>query len=206
MKRLYYLVICIFFLLSGCSGQQDHQNEEAARFSGLVYSLEDNRVLIVQDLDHVNIPWTSWFEQGKRAVSFSITEETQIEIEGEEVEPTRLARGQQVEVWHSGALAESYPEQGSALKIIILDANPAEEFQIDSGRFSGLTENNGETLFQIKISGVPDELPPRAYRLTDEAWVLFEQLKLEEDAEILFYYLEDQQTDGLIYDLSALHN
>jgi hypothetical protein len=212
MNRFKGLVaICIlqFFLISfaGCSSRTDDvgdTDDQLDRFQGIVYALEDNRILVIQDLENVNIPWSLWFEEGKRAVSFSITEgETIIEIAGEEQDPAALARGQTVEIWHSGALAESYPEQGSALKVIIIDPAAAEEAFTDSGRFAGLSNNTGNVLIMIRISGIPDELPPRSYRLTTEAAKIVENLSLTEGTEVIFRYLADEQSDGLIFDLST---
>lgn len=196
--------LCLIF--SGCTGAGDDPTDEISLHSGLIYSIEENRILVVHDLENVNIPWNSWFETGKRAIVFSITADTVIELDGEAVNPDQLERGQSVEVFYSGALAESYPEQGSADKVTIINSAAAAEKLTDSGRFSGLETAEGEQLIAIHISGTPDEIPPRIFRLTPEAEELLNQLNLAAGTEILFFYLEDEETAGLIYDLSLLNN
>ncbi len=208
MKNIFIIIVIMLTLLVlmsvGCKDSDDEPAAEISIHSGLIYMIEDNRVLVVEGIESVNIPWNSWFEKGARAIMFSVTSDTIIGLNGEVVNAEFLERGQAVEVRYSGPIAESYPEQGGADKIIIIQETSAGDFRIDSGRFSGLMEDGVETLISIRISGVPEELPPRAFRLTDEAGVLMEQLNLGEGSEILFRYLNDDISDGLIFDISLL--
>lgn len=206
-NKLVILVIMLALLVlssTGCKDSNDQPGAEISTHRGLVYMIEDNSVLVVEGIESVNIPWNSWFEKGARAIMFSVTADTVIELNGEVVDAALLERGQAVEVRYSGALAESYPEQGGADKIIIIQETSAGDFRTDSGRFSGLSAEGEEPLISIRISGVPEELPPRAFRLTNEASVLMEQLNLQEGSEILFRYLDDDKSDGLIFDISLL--
>jgi hypothetical protein len=61
-------------------------------------------------------------------------------------------------------------------------------------------------LIEVKISGTPDELPARSFRLTAEAASLVSELALDAEEEILFRYLPDQESDGLIFDLERIAN
>ncbi len=208
MKRAVKVVLVILLAVTmlaaaGCGSGEEDPVDEVEPISGLIYSIEENAILVVGDIDSVNIPRAEWFEQGKRAVYFTLTEETVIESAGEVVTAAQLARGQRVAVYHPGFLAESYPEQGGALKVVILDSSAAEDFSIDSGRFMGLAETG---LVEVKISGTPDELPARSYRLTTEAAKLVDELALDVEEEILFRYLPDQESDGLIFDLDRIMN
>jgi hypothetical protein len=206
-KSISVLMIILTVLIittTGCTNYKDNTVDETAKQSGLIFMIEDNRVLVVDGIENVNIPWNSWFENGKRAIMFGVTEDTEIELNGEAVTVERLKRGQAVEVWYSGPLAESYPEQGSADRIVIINETSAGDFRTDSGRFSGMAADEEELLISIRISGVPEEIPPRVFRLTDEAGILLDQLDLQEGSEILFRYLEDETSDGLIFDLSLL--
>lgn len=142
-KLLILLTVLLIALLiaAGCGEDQDNPIETPGPISGLIYSYEENVILVVGEIDDVNIPREEWFEAGRRAVYFTITADTVIEHEGEAVAPERLARGQKVDVWHEGFLAESYPEQGGAVRIVIVDDSVAEEYQTDSGRFIGAMVN-----------------------------------------------------------------
>jgi hypothetical protein len=208
-NRIAIPVIMLFLLVLtsvGCKSSADLPDAEISTHSGLIYLIEDNRILVVEGIDSVNIPWNSWFEAGKRAIVFSITADTVIELDNETVTADQLRRGQSVEVLYSGALAESYPEQGSADKVMIINPTASAEKMTDSGRFSGLETAEGEMLIAIHISGTPEEMPPRVYRLTPEAGELLDHLKPSAGDELLFHYIGDQESAGLIYDLSLLKN
>jgi len=131
---------------------------------GVVNSTEGDTILVVEGIDRPGVPQEEWF--GKRAINFTITGDTVIERDGKPVSPDDFT-GLKVEVWADGPIAESYPEQARAGRIVILEdlsgnSGAAEEEFIDSGRFAGL---DGDVI-AVKISGVPDEVDPREFRLT----------------------------------------
>lgn len=201
------MILAVFMIVSGCAkGVIEDNNDMAGPISGLIYSIEENRILVIGGIDDVNIPQEKWFESGNRAVYFSITEETIIELNEETVSAERLARGQMVDVYHEGFLAESYPEQGGALKIVIVNTDSAGEYSTDSGRYIGIMVNGEGELLEVKISGVPDEMPSRLYKMTDEAREIIVDLELEAEEEIIFRYLPDSDSEGLIFDLSRIVN
>ena len=205
---LIFIVILVMFFGAGCSINGDEPSQEPGQepISGTVYSIENGRILVVSGLEDVNIPWSVWFEEGYRAVYFAVEDDTVAELDGEKVDTSLIARGQKVDVYHEGFLAESYPEQGKALRVVITDPEAAEEEFIDSGRFIGVMVNESAELLEIKISGVPEEMPSRFYHLTDQAWNVFNSLDLEPKEVIIFRYMEDDQTDGLIFDFARLEN
>ena len=207
-KAIFLVLVSLsLFFVVGCSSAVDDDPDElAGPISGLIYEWESNRILVVDGISSVNIPRQLWFENGHRAVSFAITEDTVIEINGESVTADSLARGQAVEVWHEGSLAESYPEQGGALKVVIVNPEAASEATTDSGRYIGVMTGESGDFVEIKITGVPDEIPSRLYQLTEEAWAIFNQLNLASEDVILFRYLPDSDSDGLIFDLSSIEN
>jgi hypothetical protein len=180
-KLLFITVLVLMLALSGtgCSGPAEEpiDDPEQEPISGTIYRFDDNRILVVDGITSVNIPWSKWFEQGHRAVYFTVEDDTMVELNGEEVRAENLSRGQKVEVYHEGFLAESYPEQGKALKVVITDQTSAEEELIESGRLIGLTE---EGLLEIKISGVPEEMPAKIYAITSEAREVLSSMTLEE--------------------------
>lgn len=212
MKALSFFLIlsAIMFALfgTGCSAERGDLDQEPgqATISGTVYSIEDGRILVVDGIEDVNIPREKWFEQGKRAVYFTVDSETAFEHDGNQVDISFVARGQKVEVHHEGFLAESYPEQGRALKVVIADPAAAEKAYIDSGRHIGTVEKDGTEFLKVHISGTPEEIPARLFRMTEQAWAVYENLNLEPEEVIIFRYLADNQSEGLIFDLSRLIN
>jgi hypothetical protein len=202
------VVIVIALIAAGCSPAEvdpgPDPDPDPEPISGTVYSIEDGRILVVGGIEDVNIPRSEWFDQGKRAVYFALDDDTLVEHNGEEVGIDFIARGHQVDVYHEGFLAESYPEQGGALRVVITSAEAAEEAYTDSGRFIGVMASETGELLEVHISGVPEELPSRLFRMTDQAWSVFNTLDLEPEDEIIFRYLEDDNSEGLIFDLSRL--
>ncbi len=207
VKFLFTAVLLLMLVLngSGCfdSAEEPIDIPEQEPISGVIYRLEDNRILVVDGITDVNIPRSEWFEQGHRSVYFAVEDDTTVELDGNEVTADSLARGQKVEVYHEGFLAESYPEQGKALKVVITDQASAEEEMIDTGRFIGLIEDG---LLEIKIAGVPEELPTKNYALTNEAREVLSSLALQEEEVILIRYISDETTDGLVFDLERVEN
>lgn len=212
MKNLLYVLILtsilFLFIVTGCStdGNDIIHEPGSEPISGTVYSIENRRILVVSDLDDVNIPRSEWFEQGKRAVYFAVGEDTIAEHDGEKVDTDKIARGQKVDVYHEGFLAESYPEQGMAVKVVITDSDAAEEAYTDSGRYIGIMVNESVELLEIEISGVPDEMESRFFQITDQIWTIVDDLNLEPKDEIVFRYLEDDESEGLVFDLWRIEN
>ena len=66
-----------------------------------------------------------------------------------------------------------------------------DEMKIDTGRFNGLLDAN---FFEVKISGVPDSIPPKMFMLTNDVREKFQNLNLKQDDEIKLHYYET--TDG----------
>ncbi len=203
-------LISILFMLIviGCSSEDNGLDHEPGSepISGTVYSIENGSILVVSDLDDVNIPRSEWFEQGKRAVHFAVDEDTIAELDGEQVDTDLIARGQKVDVYHEGFLAESYPEQGKAVKVVITDSEAAEEAYTDSGRYIGIMVNESVELLEIEISGVPEEMESRFFRFTEQIWTIVDNLDLEPEDEIIFRYLEDDESEGLVFDLWKINN
>ncbi|MGM0689665.1 MAG: DUF3221 domain-containing protein [Bacillota bacterium] len=210
-KMLYFLTLAVVLIMlagAGCSTEQGEPGPEpgAEPISGTVYSIEDGRILVVSGIEDVNIPRSEWFEQGNRAVYFAIEGDTVVELNSEQVDAGLIARGQKVDVYHEGFLAESYPEQGKALKVVITDPEAAEEAYTDSGRFIGIMVNESVELLEVEISGVPEEMGSRFFRITDLIWTVVDRLDLEPEEEIIFRYLEDDESDGLVFDMWRIEN
>lgn len=205
MIILFLLYFLIFLLLSaGCTSEQPAGGPgEVEPISGLIYEIEGHTILVVSGIEDVNITRQLWFEEGKRAVYFAVNNDTLVEVAGEQAGSDALERGQKVNVWHEGFLAESYPEQGKAVKIAIVENTPAGECRTDSGRYMGRVADDQ---IEIKISGVPDELPARIFSLTDEATAVLDQIEPWSEETILFRYLPGDETEGLIFDLRQINN
>lgn len=105
--------LLITLVAAGCS-----ENSGDPDITGLIVAIEDSRVLVVADLDEVSTDFEDW--EGRRAIYITVTDKTAIRMGGGKGSFEDLAVGQKVEAWADGAIAESYPEQAAAKKIVIL--------------------------------------------------------------------------------------
>lgn len=123
MKKILILCLIMTFIVVGCSATNNNLPDKPFDMTGLIYELdtENQRILVVSNIDNVDIPYEEWSEGGNSAAFFKITEKTIINFEDKNVDFSTLEEGQKVEVWHTGVLAESYPMQGEAVYIKIVD-------------------------------------------------------------------------------------
>ena len=119
---LIIVLLCSIFILSSQESIQieDEVNEQENQYyiKGTIYSIDDERILVAEGL--ASEKYTGNFEELEgRAVWFSVGDETEIKYNNEIQSFDNLEIGMQVEVFTSGGMDQSYPEQGSADSVII---------------------------------------------------------------------------------------
>lgn len=121
MKKILALCLVMIFIFIGCSSDKLPNKEPDV--VGLIYKIENEsqRILVVKDIESVNIPYDEWFEAGNYAAFFKVDKDTTIIKDENTLDFSALEIGQKVELWHTGILAESYPMQGQAVYINIID-------------------------------------------------------------------------------------
>lgn len=75
--------------------------------------------------------------------------------------------------------------------------------QTDTGRYVGQIDSNS---IEIKISGVPDELAARAFRLSDKAKSEFDSLNLKENDVVKVSYTINEYNQNIIEDIQRVKN
>ena len=106
--------LLLSFIAAGCTDSSGDPD-----ITGLIVAIEDSRILVVAGLDEVTTNFEDW--EGNRAIYFTVTDKTVIRTGGGKGSFADLSVGQKVEAWAEGAIAESYPEQAAAKKIVILE-------------------------------------------------------------------------------------
>ncbi len=96
-------------------------SESDPEMTGVIFTRGEGQILVVVGLDDVDIPYDEMLELGKRAAYLEVTGKTVMEKEGKKIAFTDLQEGDAVRVWVTGHLAESYPEQGEAKRIVVID-------------------------------------------------------------------------------------
>ena len=118
MKKITALItigILFALFLTGCGLNELSKDPD---ITGIIYSTGEQEILVVEGIESAGIAYEDWFEKGCRAVYLRVNKDTIILDEKEEkISFNELYIGQQVDVWISGPVAESYPEQAAA-KII----------------------------------------------------------------------------------------
>lgn len=116
-KNTALITICIIFalFLTGCGLNELSKDPD---ITGIIYSTGEQEILVVEGIESAGIAYEDWSEEGFRAVYFRIDTDTIIlDEEEQKISFNNLYIGQLVDVWITGPVAESYPEQAKA-KII----------------------------------------------------------------------------------------
>lgn len=124
---LILALICIATLLASCgqgSSSGDSTEKQVTEKEtpavkiidkGTIIQKEGNRWLITAYVEKNGAPYIDAFW-------FTVNEKTAYRNRGgQNVSPEKISVGAQVEAWHTGAVAESYPAQTVAAKIIVYD-------------------------------------------------------------------------------------
>ncbi|HZY56951.1 MAG TPA: hypothetical protein VFE09_04030 [Rubrobacteraceae bacterium] len=119
MKKSVLLAAILVIALATAAPVALAQTETASRIQGSITDISGAVVLVEED------PADEW---GSAKGAFTVTEETEIlRQQGDELLPATLEElwaGQQVTATYVGPVAESYPLQGRADSIIILEEPP----------------------------------------------------------------------------------
>ncbi|MDD3269697.1 MAG: hypothetical protein PHX14_10275 [Syntrophomonadaceae bacterium] len=75
------------------------------------------------------------------------------------------------------------------------------EVKIDSGRYVGLADSN---FFEVKISGVPDEIAAKVFMISDKNRAKFEGLNLQTGEEIKINYIQNEHGQNVVQDIEKL--
>lgn len=70
-----------------------------------------------------------------------------------------------------------------------------------SGRFQGQIDSNS---IEIKVSGVPDNIAPRAFQLAEPLKENFEKYGLKKDDQVLFTYTEKTGEQPVITEINKI--
>ncbi len=114
-RTLIGIAIAFCLFLVSCV-QQNSGNEDINKMKDITgYVMTDNgdRILVTEK---VNVEEKAH----PNAAVYTLTEDTQIvSTDGENLSKSDLKVGTLVEVWHTGIVAESFPTQASAAKILV---------------------------------------------------------------------------------------
>lgn len=114
-RMVLMLVFALLLLAIGCSNNPSGD----PHIEGLVFTASENNILVIEQIDNVNITQEQW--QGKPAYSTHIAKDTRIvDANGKKISVDAIKKGDRVKVWHTGPVAESYPMQVWAVKIMVV--------------------------------------------------------------------------------------
>jgi hypothetical protein len=91
------------------------------------------------------------------------------------------------------------------LEPIVAEKAKSYFFRKDSGRYAGFIDNQiGDILIEVRISGVPDQIPPRVFLLGDRVKDQYEQYNLQADDTIIFTYIFQEGEYPVIVEMDLL--
>jgi hypothetical protein len=116
VRKIAVLLLTLF--LAACTASDIEEDD--ALIEGLIYSKSESAILVIADIDDVDLSEEEWY--GNEAIYFSVNEETRIEGEaGQSKSADDLLVGTKVKVWSTGPVAESYPMQATASRIVVVE-------------------------------------------------------------------------------------
>lgn len=104
MKKVFTVLILMYFTLVGCSGKQE-------KTEGYILEVEEHRILLAE-----NISAEEYQTIKNKSISELAEEEIPL-IYFSYDEIVDLQEGNKVEIWFNGNIATSYPAQAGAIKI-----------------------------------------------------------------------------------------
>lgn len=115
-KVLTLFILAALAAAAGCTPTP----EAVSDITGLIYQIEGDTILVVEGIDDTDIPYEEWFENGHNAIAFTVTSDTILQMGSEKISFDQLQAGQKAEVWSTRVLLESYPQQGTAKKVVVV--------------------------------------------------------------------------------------
>lgn len=125
---LHLTMLCVILILTACGGEnsnnkQDTDNQPPIQNDVQQVKAFDRGEIIQSSNDSLLI--TTYIDNGDEsyvdAISFRIDDQTELLTKsGDVLTLNQLTVGAQVEAWHTGVVAESYPAQATAVKIVLL--------------------------------------------------------------------------------------
>lgn len=123
MKKLLYTIIFIlvgFIIVVAVMNELGESPMAEPDIEGFVFSIDDNSILVAEGLFEGDEYDGNTNNIEGSAYTFSITDDTEIVNEnGEIVDIGSLRLNQEVYVWHTGEVMESYPMQAEAARIVM---------------------------------------------------------------------------------------
>lgn len=113
LNKIFTLLIVFCFALVGCS--EKGKTTEEVKTEGYIIEVGENRILVAEDMssdEYEAIKDTSisdLYEKGLSLIYFSNDDISNLRV------------GNKVEIWFDGTVAESYPAQARATKIVLIE-------------------------------------------------------------------------------------
>jgi len=136
---LHLTMLCAILLLAACGGEDISNNQGTGNQPPIEDDVQAVKAIDKGEIVQINnnvLLITTFADKGDdsyvEAISFQVDEETELlNTSGEVVALDNLTVGTQVEAWHTGTVAESYPSKATAAKIVLLDDEKTDDTTIN---------------------------------------------------------------------------
>lgn len=181
MKKILFLLLVFVMILSfvGCtSSQQNNQNstqnnnqskEASLAIKGMITQLNnngENTVILVEGKKEDG----STYDKAR----VTINKDTKIYEKDNEISAKDLRLHMYIEVYYNGAVAESYPVQMGADKVVVV-ARPA-----IVGNITDITEEDGKTSIMVEGEQIEGQISDKAKVTLDEKTEIYKNEELKE--------------------------
>lgn len=151
MKKLVLLLSFFILLLTGCVGKNNSGIPAGGNGNNSGNQSKNAKMTaIVKSISYKNGKMTSLLVLDEKNAEFVFVLNEKVDFK----ESEKLKTGYKLEIEHSGEIRESYPAQGTALKITILDSKASEA--VDQKLYSVLPIRGGysDSLFEKSMNSL----------------------------------------------------
>ena len=151
MKKLFFIIVAAVFslLLAGCSVQGNSYDIE-----GYVMRKEEGRILVISS-EPQDFSSTGGLKEFYNAIWVSSA-------------PAHVKIGQKVQVWIDGGIAESYPAQGKAGKVLVVSSDQHDGARLSEAEAIRKALKREESRLQHMIPAVRDV----NYDKQSDTWII----------------------------------
>jgi hypothetical protein len=177
MKRVVLLLLMGLFIV-GCSQSpgNDREDKQVKDITGFVMQVNEGTLLVTEKLDDDE-------KAHPYAAVYTVKEDTQIvTTDGNNIYLSEVSTGNLVEVWNTGDVAESFPTQSTAVKILVhTDEESSNQSKAINAALKSLNQgmmmwvksvNKYESGYEVQFSDLSGESAPVVVKVSQDFQVI----------------------------------
>jgi uncharacterized lipoprotein NlpE involved in copper resistance len=178
VKNKLVLLLLSFMIIAGCGQGQDNgaEDNQVKDITGFVMNVTEGTLLVTEKVDQEE-------KAHPNAAVYTVTEDTEVvTTDGENLDMTGITTGTLVEVWNDGKVAESFPTQSTAVKVLVhTDAESSEQAKAIHAALKSLNQgmmmwvksvSKQDNGYEVHFSDLSGETAPIIVKVNEDFQVI----------------------------------